>query len=132
MPQWRVNVSVRQRGPIFKAAQSRAAARRMIVAVNEEIAQEGVNRVKAVLNNVLKNPSGYYESKIAVQKRQIYRGVWDSNVIYGGWLEGVSSLNAATRFKGYFTFRKVRQALNQDSDRIAAPIIAQFLRELGG
>lgn len=100
--------------------------------VNEAIAQEGVNRVKTVLNNVLQNPTGYYRSKVAIQKRQIYRGVWDSNVIYGGWLEGVSSMNAATRFKGYFTFRKVRQALQQDSDRIAAPVIAQFLRELGG
>jgi hypothetical protein len=104
----------------------------MIIQVNEAIAQEGVDRVRARLKNVLRNPTGFYESQIAVQKREIYRGVWDSNVIYGGWLEGVSSLNASSRFPGYFTFRKVRQELNQDKDKIAAPVIAEFVRALGG
>lgn len=132
MPQWRVNVSTKQRGPIFNNALSKAAGRRMIIRINEAIAQEGVDRVQAVLSNVLRNPSGYYKSKIIVQRREIYRGVWDSNVIYGGWLEGVSSRNASTRFKGYFTFRKVRQALEQDKDKIAAPLIADFVKEMGG
>lgn len=132
MPQWRVNVSVKQKGPLLNAAKSKAAARRMIIDINEAIAQEGVDRVGARLSTVLKNPTGYYQSKITVQRRQIYRGVWDSNVIYGGWLEGVSSLNAQTRFPGYFTFRRVRQELNQDKEKISAPIIAKFLREMGG
>ena len=34
-------------------------------------------------------------------------------VIYGPWLEGVSSLNARSRFKGYAMFRKARQRIDE-------------------
>jgi len=41
-----------------------------------------------------------------------YQGiVVDSNVVYGPWLEGVSSRNQATRFKGYAIFRRTRDKL---------------------
>jgi len=130
MPQFRVNVKVETKGAIFNAAKSAAAGRRMIIEINEAIAQEGVNRVLARLERVLKNPSGYYQSRIAVQRRQIYRGYWDNNVIYGGWLEGVDSRNATTRFKGYRTFRMVKQALDRDAVALAQPLVTRYVREM--
>ena len=39
--------------------------------------------------------------------------ITDGNVIYGPWLEGISSRNQSTRFKGYATFRKTGQWLNK-------------------
>lgn len=125
-----MNVSIKQKGMIFNAAKSKAAAQRAVILINEAIAQEGVNRVLTMLGRVLKNPTGYYESKIQVERRSIYRGVTDSNVIYGGYLEGVSVLNKRTRFKGYHTFRTIKQELDKDKVRLAEPLVAKMVREL--
>lgn len=130
MPTMRMNVDVKQKGMVFSSAKSKAAASRMIIQINDAIAQEGVDRVLTVLGNVLQNPTGYYESKIAVERRSVYRGVTDNNVIYGGYLEGVSSLNKRTRFKGYHTFRQVKQQLDRDKVKIAKPIVDKFIREM--
>lgn len=130
MPKFRINIKTSQRGPIFNAAESKAAGKRMIIRINDAIAQEGVNRVKTRLHQVLQNPTGYYESKITVDRRTIYRGVTDNNVVYGGWLEGVTDRNRATRFKGYFTFRLVKQGLDRDSLEIAQPYVDEYIREM--
>lgn len=132
MPQVRVNVKMETKGAIFNAAKSKAAASRMIIGINETIAQEGVDRVRARLSQVLRSPSGYYQSQIAVQRRQIYRGYWDNNVVYGGWLEGTSSRNASTRFKGYHTFRLVKQTLDNDAVGLAQPFVTRFVNEMNG
>ncbi len=130
MPQFRVNVTVTQKGTLFNAAASQAAAQRAVIQVNEALAQEGVNRVKTRLRAVLQNPSGYYQRNIIVERRAVYRGFSDNNVIYGGWLEGTSSMNRAKRFKGYRTFRTVRQELNRDKKNIAEPIVKKLVEEL--
>lgn len=44
--------------------------------------------------------------------------IFDSNVAYGPWLEGVSSRNDSTRFKGYGIFRKTRDKLAGIADGI--------------
>lgn len=130
MPSFRVNAKAKTKGQIFSKSKTKAAAARMLIQVNDAIAQEGVNRVRAYLSKVLKNPTGYYESKIAVERRSIYRGVYDQGVIYGGWLEGVSRRNRTTRFKGYRTFRTVKQTLDRDSTKIAQPVVTKFTREM--
>jgi hypothetical protein len=132
MPNLRVNVAIKQRSPLFDVAKSKAAAKRAIIQVNDAIAQEGVLRIKARLDRVLQNPTGYYRSKVVVDRRQIYRGITDSNVVYGGWLEGVTARNKTTRFKGYWTFQTIRQELARDKSAIAAPIIEQLIKELKG
>lgn len=132
MPQMRVNMKIDQKGPIFDVAVSQRAARRMVRDINDAIATEGVKLVRARLKNVLQNPTGFYESRIAVERRETYRGVWDQRVAYGGWLEGVDSRNKTTRFKGYRTFRLVKQQLDNQSRAIAAPIVARFVAEMNG
>ncbi len=130
MPQFRVNTTVKQKGMLMNAAKSKAAAQRAIIEVNEAIAQEGVDRIKRRLDMVLVNPTGFYRSNIQIERREIYRGLSDNNVVYGGWLEGVSSRNRTTRFKGYKTFRLIQQELKNDKEQIAQPIITQLVREL--
>lgn len=130
MPKARVNVRIRQKGAVFNAAQTKAAATRMVTSINDVIAQEGVRRVKSRLAQVLQNPTGYYESRIQADRRSQYRGISDGGVVYGGWLEGVDSRNKTTRFKGYRTFRIVMQELNRDKEKIAQPIVDQFVREM--
>lgn len=127
-PSFRVNVKATHRGQIFNAAATNAQARRMIIAINDAIAVEGVNRVKARLRQVLQNPTGFYESNIQVERREVYRGVTDGGVIYGPWLEGTGSRNKTTRFKGYKTFRTVKQGLDADAEMLAQPYVDDFVR----
>ncbi len=131
MPGMRYNVKTKYKGSIFNAAKSKAAALRAITEVNEVLAQEAVNRIKVRLGQVLKNPSGFYESRIAVNRGQRYRGAWDNRVAYGGWLEGVDPRNSG-RFKGYRTFRLVRQTIDKDHDRLVQPVVTRLVRELNG
>lgn len=130
MPNFRINVRTELRGPVFDKAASKAAANRMIVGINDAIAVEAVNRIKQRLGQVLQNPTGFYESRIQVDRRTVYRGVSDGGVVYGGWLEGVSSRNATTRFKGYRTFRTIRQDIDNIATQIAEPLVAQYVREM--
>ena len=130
MPEFRLNVTVRQKGAVFNASASKAAGQRMVVNINEALAQEGVNRVKQRLGQVLQNPTGYYESRIQTVKRAAYRGVSDGGVIYGGWLEGISSRNRTTRFKGYHVFRDIQQQLARDKERLAQPFVNKFVQEM--
>jgi len=130
MPNFRINVDMKQKGALFNASQTKAAAARAVIAVNEAIAQEGVNRITIRLGQVLMHPTGFYKSRIAIDRRSIYRGITDSNVIYGGWLEGVTSRNRISRFKCYHTFRDIRQGLAADKVKIAQPVINALIKEL--
>lgn len=130
MPQFRVNIKTTQKGMIFNKAGSKAAARRAVIRANEALAQEGYNRIMQRLDRVLQNPTGYYQSRIQIERREVYRGLSDGGVVYGGYLEGVARNNKTTRFKGYWTFREVRQGLNKDKERIMAPYVTQLVKEL--
>lgn len=128
MPSFRLKISVTQRGMIFDTAASKAAAQAMVIAINDALAVEAVKRIKARLKQVLKNPSGSYESRITVDRSTNTRAATDQGVIYGGWLEGVTSRNQATRFKGYATFRMVKQSIEQDKAKLAQAAVNDFIR----
>lgn len=130
MPQFRFNMNVTQRGALFEAGRTKAAAQRMTIAINDAIAQEGVSRIKRRLGQVLQHPTGFYESNIQVERRAVYRGVSDNGVVYGGWLEGVDPRNRTTRFKGYRTFRLIKQELQQDAANLAQPLVRAFVTEM--
>lgn len=130
MPAFRVNIKVDQKGAVFSASATKAAGQRMTTRINDSIAQEGVNRIQARLGQVLQNPTGYYSSRIQVDRRSQYRGITDGGVVYGGWLEGISSRNKTTRFKGYHTFRTVQQQLSKDTRALAQPLVNQYVQEM--
>lgn len=130
MPKFRLNIKITQKGAVFNAATTKAAGQRMVTKINDVLAQEGVKRVKDRLQQVLQNPTGYYESRIQVDRRSQYRGISDGGVVYGGWLEGADPRNRTTRFKGYRTFRIVKQELDRDKEMIAQPLVDQFVREM--
>lgn len=84
--------------------------------------------LQGILRTVLVNPTGYYQRNIAIQRRQDYMHVvTDEGVVYGGWLEGTSSRNRSSRFKGYSAFRRATQQGERDAvaefDRGAANLV---------
>jgi hypothetical protein len=90
-----------------------------------EVADYTKHEVDMRLMEVLQNPTGYYQSRIVAERvsREVY-SVNDGGVIYGPWLEGVSRRNAETRFKGYATFRIVRNRMAQKARAIIDATVA--------
>lgn len=124
MPSFDVDVS--RHGPLFDGRAS-AAARDFCDAAEQEIAQEGVNQVRAQLGRVLQNPTGYYESQIQTDRAAGHWAVTDGDVIYGPWLEGTGSRNQTTRFKGYMTFRKTVQRIDRLAKATAERVLPRYL-----
>ena len=54
----------------------------------------------------------------------------DGNVVYGPWLEGTSSRNQTTRFKGYHSFQIVRQQLQNEMPAIMQAQIGRAVQGL--
>lgn len=81
--------------------------------MGEDVGQLVYNAVKMRLGQVLRNPSGYYESRVVTDVSADGVEISDGGVIYGPWLEGTGSRNATSRFKGYATFRKVSQDMEK-------------------
>lgn len=121
-----MGVEVKYSGPLFDGTiedvldDFREAAERDVALVGKQL-------VKKQLHSVLKHPTGHYESQIEVERVQDDFMITDGNVIYGAWLEGVGSRNKATRFKGYATFRKVKQVLEGNAGEIAEETLQKYI-----
>lgn len=121
------SITIRKSGPIFDG-RAQAVVGVYLDEATDEVADQGVNDVHAVLGTVLKNPTGYYESRIVTDvSRSEISFVTDSGVIYGSWLEGTSSRNQSTRFKGYTSFRKATQVLDTKASAIAERILSRYI-----
>lgn len=124
-------VDLSKKGPIFRNPTPVIA--RFLDRSGKGVAEEGKNRVLRRLGTVLQHPTGYYESQIQTEK---VLGNWEVNdsrrVVYGPWLEGTGSRNATTRFKGYRTFRLVKQELDMDMPVLLRPYVAELMKELNG
>lgn len=122
-----ITVSIKKSGPFFDG-RSEAAVDAFVNEATEEIADHGFNLVHSELEMVLRHPTGYYQSQISTER--VTPGHWllhDNGVIYGPWLEGTSERNRTTRFKGYFTFRKVAQLLKIEAKAIAERILIKYV-----
>lgn len=122
-----MSVEVTYKGPLFSEDPVKVVDD-MIDRIETELGQVVVDQIKARLDSVLQHPTGYYKSNITATNAADSILVSDRGVVYGPWLEGISSRNKTTKFKGYSTFRRVTQEVNAQVDKYAEPIVE---RELG-
>ncbi|NUO42424.1 MAG: hypothetical protein HOV82_10330 [Streptomyces sp.] len=96
--------------------------------VEYQVAREGERLVHQRLRQVLRHPTGYYQSKISVDRTSGGRYmVHDQRIVYGPWLEGTGSRNSpVTRFPGYFTFRRTKPLLDRKAPQIARELLARY------
>jgi hypothetical protein len=99
---------------------------------SEHLADEGVRIVHQRLHEVLRHPTGHYESRVVKDRSFGDVAVTDSGVVYGPWLEGTGSRNRTTRFKGYATFRRAAQELEAREPQVIEHDIREMVRGLGG
>lgn len=103
----------------------------LVQRIVDEVAREGKNYVVGHLATFIRKPTPFYWTQITTERVRIYHTrVWDQDVIYGAWLEGVGSRNKTTRFKGYAAFRLQTQRLAGDVPRIAEGPVRDFVRDM--
>ena len=85
------------------------------------------------LQSVLRHETGKYRSKIKTDRVSEERwDITDQGYYYGPWLEGTGSRNETTRFKGYGTFRRITQELQERAPAIADVAFSRYIEQLGG
>lgn len=120
------------KGPLFDGTVERVM-KQYAEEVELDAAQRVENEVLAILRRDLRNPTGFYQRHITTERQANDRVVTDGDVVYGPWLEGVSSRNSQTRFKGYAAFRRATRAVQAHVLREAEQLLAQrYERRLNG
>lgn len=102
------------------------------------LGDEAVIRIDALAGKSFKyrdNPrTGRYQAAIAAKPVTSSPPTVDVNVdgvVYGNWIEGTSSRNQSTRFKGYRIFRTVMQEIERDAGKIIDAELRRLTDELG-
>ena len=123
-----VTMKVKAEGPLFK----KSAKKKFDAAVEgalKELVQEGES---FLMERLRPRPAGVYLSvtggegtstgnyrrNISTVVRNNYAEINDGGVVYGPWLEGISSRNSSSRFKGYASFRKTRDKLEKNAQKV--------------
>lgn len=122
-----MSVRVETRGPLLDGS-APGIVDDLLEELEREVADEGVALVRQRLDQVLRRPTGYYRSRVTAANGR----VTDSNVVYGPWLEGVSSRNRSSRFRGYATFRKTTQELDRRVPELAQRVLPTYVGRLNG
>lgn len=126
MPGIDFDARLTKRGPLFDG-RTAAALHAYRDEISLRIAEEGEKLIRQRLHQVLKHPTGYYESRISVDRAGDGYRVSDGGVIYGPWLEGVGSRNSpVTKFPGYATFRRTKPLVDQRARQIAVQLLARY------
>jgi hypothetical protein len=124
-------ITVHARGPIFDGT-SALARRRAIHEGVDDIARHAKTEWLANLDSSIRHQTPYYTTKVTIDEVGYFEErVWDDNVIYGPWLEGVGSRNATTRFKGYASLRRAYQEVDRLAPEIMERAIERRIREIG-
>jgi hypothetical protein len=131
-----MTVDVVVKGPLFDGRAPELAAR-CASDITDRVAAFALEAVQRNLDRSIKHPTPYYETQInlrvTAESMTIHeRSVNDRGVIYGGFLEGTSSRNQTTRFKGYSSFRKAATQTEQAAPRLANQIVDQYVSRMNG
>lgn len=123
------DIVVTLRGPLATGAPQHVV-RDILDEATWEVGAQGLADVHRILDQRIRHPTPYYETQVTVQRAARDVVVHDRGVIYGPWLEGVSSRNQTTRFKGYHAFREACQGLQGKVPALVEPIVGRHLQAL--
>jgi hypothetical protein len=104
----------------------------MLAEMVEVAAAQGFADVMTSLNEHIQFPTPYYETQINIARDGRALVVNDRDIVYGPWLEGVSSRNKRTRFKGYASFRRSAANLRRKLPELLAPVAARWTARFNG
>ena len=136
-----IDVKLEMTGPLFKAGGPRLE--KEVNGAIRELVQMGEARLAETLrpqpagvylsvSEAAKNKAstGNYRRNLSTEFKHLSALISDGGVVYGPWLEGISSRNRATRFKGYASFRRVGDWLNGKSRDVFDAYIRRFITRM--
>ena len=138
-----MTVRMQLTGPLV-TGRGKTILNRAIALAVRDLTNAGVERLNKVLRP---RPAGVFKSAAAAgpnvsrgnyrrHVRPIFREkntfITDGGVIYGAWLEGVSSRNAASKFKGYASFRRTKTWLDKKAPEVLKVHKNRLIKKLGG
>jgi hypothetical protein len=130
-----VNVYVHASGPLFDGAAEQALAE-MLDAIAKAGAQWAEDQLRQVRMDRTGRAHGDFQENLQLVKKNLGWSVpapMIKGVVWGPWLEGVSSRNETTRFKGYRPFAQTRRALRAGkAQEIADEIAQEYIPQMGG
>lgn len=121
-------------GPLFEGQSLRIVAD-MLREVDQAVGEEGVALVQRNLDENTKHPSSppFYRNHIHSYRSGSNKTlIDDGGIVYGPWLEGVGSRNETTKFKGYRSFQRATQKLEQVKIDIAEVVVHKYMLRLNG
>ena len=119
-------------GPIYEGAGPAAVQSAMNDTV-KAVADAAYARLMSAFPEGLPERTGNLKGMVSQMVEGPMAQIDDGGCIYGPWIEGVGSRNATTRFKGYSTYRRTAQHLNDEVVPDICDQSAQTLAEdLGG
>lgn len=124
-----IGIKVNVSGPVDRG-QWKAKVRRATAAglgdAEDELLKMASSDINSTLNSVLRHQTPHFRTQTKIVSNRV-----ENNVIYGPWLEGTGSRNRTTRFKGYFTFRRVASRIRQKANYVTDRAITRALRKAG-
>ena len=130
-----IGIDVHLSGPFFAGDLSSKVGHMLDSAV-QELMEKGEDRLGQLLQKggvYLSDgtSTGHYRQSITGELRPEHSAlITDGGCVYGPWLEGVGSRNDTTRFKGYATFRKVKDWMQEQAPAVLEKHVAELKREL--
>jgi hypothetical protein len=79
---------------------------------------------------VEKQSKGHYRRSVSTEFGHLNALISDGGVVYGPWLEGISTRNQTTRFKGYASFRRTGDWLNGKARGVLKAYVDRFVRRM--
>jgi len=136
-----MKVDFKATGPLFKAGGP--PLEREINGAIKELVQMGEERLAETLRpqpggvflsvaevGIKRASKGHYRRNISTEFRNLGALITDGGVKYGPWLEGISSRNETTRFKGYASFHRTGDWLNGKARGVLKAYIGRFVRRM--
>ena len=139
---------VKLSGPLFAAGMP-DKVRQAIQNAVEEMTELGEQKLAGPGDHFLRpRPGGVYLSVAEAKRGQYSRGAFRSSIhktfgnligriesagaaaVYGPWLEGTSSRNQTTRFKGYAAFRRTAQFMEERKGGIVQKWVTKLVGEI--
>lgn len=127
----KIKLKVSVGGPLADGT-AHGAVHEWIDASKKAIADDAESRLRAVHMDRSGRSTGYYAENYRTTVLSYNDILIDNPVVYGPWLEGTSSRNESTRFKGYHLWRKARQATAQRANAIAEEKLPAYMDRIGG
>lgn len=118
-------------GPLFEGVAGEAT-QRFVEDTVRELTELGMQHLTSPMPDGVPALTGNYRRNINPTINGASAQIDDSDVIYGPWLEGTGSRNQTTRFKGYSTFRRANQWLQDQVPEVAQKYAEVLVKELGG